>query len=87
MLMMSRRRKHWIGLILSFSGAVGGVFSVFSNLLGGYAMSRSASGERAMVWAYISGGIAMLFAAVFLYCLVCLIKEAIGANRVKHNAT
>ena len=82
--MMSRRGKLWIGLILSFSGAAGAVFSVFANLLGGYAMSRSPSGERAMVWAYISGGIAVLFAAAFLYCLVCLIKEAIRAraNRV-----
>jgi hypothetical protein len=87
MAVVRTRRKLWIGLILSFSGAVGGVFSVFSNLLGGYAMSRSPSGERAMVWAYISGGIAVLFAAVFLYCLVCLSKEAIRAYRVKHNAT
>ena len=85
--MISRLRKLWIGLILSFSGAAGAVFSVFANLFGAYAMSRSASGDRAMVWAYISGGIAVLFAAVFLYCLGCLIKEAIRAHKVKHHAT
>lgn len=81
--MMSRRRKLWIGVILSFSAAVGAGFSVVMNLFAAYAMSRSPSGERAMVWAYSSGAIAVLFAAVFIYCFVCLIR----AYKAKHNAT
>jgi ABC-type glycerol-3-phosphate transport system permease component len=84
--MISRRRKLWIGLVLSLFAAVAAGFSVIANLLAGYAMSRSPSGERAMFWAYSSGGIAVLFAAVFLYCLVCLIKEAIHGYKVKHNS-
>jgi ABC-type maltose transport system permease subunit len=85
--MIHRRRKLWIGLIVSFFGAAGALFSVFSNVFAAYARSRSSGGDHAMVWAYISGGIAVVFAAVFLYCLVCLIKEAIRAYKVKHDAT
>ena len=86
--MMSSRRKAWLwtGLALSFLGAASAEFSAFVHLMAA-AMSRGPSGERAMVWVYGSVGLGVLLAILFLYCLVCLIKEAVRAYKAKHNAT
>ena len=79
---LSRKVWLWIGLVLSFLGAAAATFSAFVHLVAA-AMSRGPSSERAMHWAYGSIGLGVLLALLLLYCLACLIKDAVRAYRTK----
>ena len=85
--MMSSRRKVWLwaGVVLSFLGTASAAFSAWAHLMAA-AMSRGPSSVRAMYWAYGSIGIGVLLALLFLYCLACLIQEAVRTYRMKHNS-
>jgi hypothetical protein len=86
---MSKRRRIllWLGLVLSVpAGGYAGL------CVGFYAWLSAAEPERwpsarAAVWAYSSLGFAVLFLALFIYCLVALIREANRQYRQEQNAT
>ena len=84
---MSKRRKIllWIGLILSLpASAYAGLSVVFYAWLDA---SRHWPTEKAAVWAYGSLVLAVLFLALFIYCLVSLIKESNKQYSAEQNAT
>ena len=85
---MPGRRKAWLwtGLVLSFLGTAAATFSAWAHLMAA-AMSRGPLSERAMHWAYGSIGLGVLLAVLFLYCLFCLLREAVRARKTKHNAS
>ena len=86
--MMSGRRKAWLWIVLflSFLGAAAATFSTWAHLMAA-AMSRGPMSERAMHWAFGSIGLGVLLALLFLYCLFCLIREAVRVYKTKHPQT
>ena len=75
---MTKRRKVllWLGLCVSLpAGAYAGISFIY------YAWRESSA------WSLGAMLLALLFAAVFAYCLVALIKEANRAYREERNAT
>jgi hypothetical protein len=85
--MMTRRRKVllWVGLCLSLpAAAYSGLSFIFYAWL---EASRQWPVEKASVWAFGAMALAVAFAAIFVYCLIALIKEANRAYREERNAT
>jgi glucan phosphoethanolaminetransferase (alkaline phosphatase superfamily) len=75
---MTKRRKAllWVGLCLSLPGAAyAGITFIY------YAWRESPA------WSFGAMLLAVVLAAVFIYCLVALIREANRAYREERNAT
>ncbi len=75
---MTRRRKVllWVSLCISFpAAAYSGISFIY------YTWRKSSA------WSFVAMSLALLFAAVFVYCLVALIREANRAYRNERNAT
>lgn len=86
---MGKRRRVllWLGLVLSVpAGGYAGVCVVFYAWLSAAEPERWPPG-RAAIWAYSSLGFAVFFLALFIYCLVALIREANRQYRQEQNAT
>ena len=84
---MSKRRKVllWLGLCISFpAAAYAGVSVVFYAWMDA---SRQWPTEKAAVWTFGAFVLTVVFAGLFIYCLVSLIKEANRAYREERNAT
>ena len=86
---MSKRRKIlcWLGLLLSVPAfGYAGTSVVFYAWLSAAAPDRWPP-DRAGAWVAGSLVLTVLFLALFVYCLVALIKEANRSYRVERNAT
>jgi len=67
---------RWVGALLSLSASLyAGMSFVFYAWLNAAEPERWPA-EKAAVWAYSSLAFAIIFLAVFIYCVVSLIKEA-----------
>jgi uncharacterized membrane-anchored protein len=78
MLLMTKRRKilTWLGLVLSLPAAsYAGVSVIFYAWLNAAEPERWPS-ERAGLWSGVAAVLALLFLALFVYCLASLIGEA-----------
>jgi hypothetical protein len=74
---MTKRRKIllWFGLVMSIvSAGYAGTSVIYYAWLNAAAPERWPP-ERAALWAYSALALAILFLAVFVYCVVSLIKE------------
>ena len=83
---MSKRRKIflWLGLLISLpAGGYSGLSVVFYAWLDA---SQQWPTENAAVWGYGFFALTVLFMALFVYCLVSLIKEANRQYKVEQNA-
>ena len=86
---MTKQKKIllWIGLVLSLpiSGYAGTSFIFYAWLSA--AEPERWPPERAGLWAGVAVIIAVLFIALFIYCVVSLIKETNRKYREEQNAT
>lgn len=86
---MTRRRKIllWLGLVVSLPAAgYAGISVIFYSWLNAAEPERWPA-EKAAVWAYSALALTVIFIAVFIYCLVSIIKEANRKYREQQSAT
>jgi hypothetical protein len=86
---MTKRRKvaTWVVLVLSLPAAgYAGTSVIFYAWLNAAEPERWPA-DRAAVWVYSALGLAVLFMALFVYCVVSLIRDANETYRRERNAT
>ena len=86
---MTKRRKivTWVALILSLPAAVYAGTSVIFYAWLNAAQPERWPAERAAVWAYSALALTVLFMALFVYCVVSLVRDANKAYKRERNAT
>ena len=86
---MTKRRKivTWIALILSLPVAGYAGMSVIFYAWLTAAQPERWSPERAAPWAYGALALTVFFLALFIYCVVLLIRDANKAYQSERNAT
>ena len=86
---MNKKGKliRWIGAALSLPASLyAGTSFIFYAWLNAAEPERWPA-EKAEIWAYSALALSVLLFAVFVYCLVSLIKEANRRYREEQNAT
>jgi len=86
---MTKRRKiaTWIALVLSLPAAGYAGMSVIFYAWLTAARPESWSPERAAPWVYGALALTVLFLALFVYCVVSLIRDANKTYQRERNAT
>jgi hypothetical protein len=86
---MTKRRKiaTWIALVLSLPAAGYAGMSVIFYAWLTAAQPQSWPPERAAPWVYGALGLTVLFLALFVYCVVSLIRDANKTYQRERNAT
>jgi len=84
---MTRLKKYllWIGLALSLPVSGYCFMGTISYAWLNAVEPERWPAERAAIWAYSSLALAIIFLSVFIYCLVCLIREtnrSHGKNKI-----
>jgi hypothetical protein len=86
---MTKRRKiaSWVALVLSLPAAgYAGKSVIFYAWLNAAEPERWPA-ERAAVWVYSSLALTVLFFAIFIYCIVSLVRDANKTYEKERNAT
>lgn len=86
---MTRRRKiaTWVALVLSLpAGGYAGTCVIFYSWLNAAEPERWPA-ERAAVWVYSALALTVFFLAVFVYCVVSLVKDVNKTYQRERDAT